>query len=90
MTNAIQMIRTILPVVTNAGASSIVTLAVAKVIPQNVGRLTKLFYALGGVGIGLVVGNAAEKAMIEAIDEVVENLHIKTEMKEEETNGEPA
>lgn len=90
MTNAIQMIRAILPVVTNAGASSIVTLAVAKVIPQNIGRVTKLFYALGGVGIGLVVGNAAEKAMLETIDETVEILHVQTEVKEEEANGEPA
>lgn len=86
MTNAIQMIRTILPVVTNAGASSIVTLAVAKVIPQNVGRLTKLFYALGGVGISLVVGNAAEKAMRETVDETIEALHIQTEVKEEEVD----
>lgn len=87
MTNAIQMIRTVLPAITNAGASSIVTLAVSAVIPKNIGRVTKLFYALGGVGIGLVVGNAAEKAMGEMIDEVVENLHIQAEEKKEEENA---
>lgn len=84
MINTIQVIRNVLPVITNAGASGIVTLAVGKLLPQNIGRVTKLFYALGGVGIGLVIGNAAEKAMGEMIDETIEVLHIQTEKKEED------
>lgn len=69
MNNYILIAKKVLPILTNIGATGIVSSAITKVIPENIGKITKLLYALGGVGIGIVVGNAAEKAMSDMIDE---------------------
>lgn len=71
MNKYILIAKNVIPLLTNVGATGIVSTAIVKIIPQNIGRITKLLYALGGVGIGLAVGNAAEKAMSETIDEAL-------------------
>ena len=72
MNKYILIAKNVIPMLTNVGATSVVSAAIAKVIPANVGKIAKALYILGGIGIGAAVGNAAEKAMSEMIDETLE------------------
>ena len=84
MNKYILIAKSVIPMLTNIGATGIVSAAIVKVIPQNIGRITKLIYALGGVGIGLAVGNTAEKAMSEMIEEALKYFDKSEEVKEVE------
>ena len=77
---------TILGTVSSLGAGSIASNAFAKFIPQNAGKIAKVGYFLGLVGLtgaaGEVAGNYVEKKtdeVVEAVKSIRENVKIATD-----------
>ena len=77
---------TILGTVSSMGAGSIASNAFAKFIPKNAGKIAKVGYFLGLVGLtgaaGEMAGNYVEKKtdeVVEAVKSIRENVKISTE-----------
>lgn len=81
--NMTDAIRAILPFLARLGGSGLTGVLAGRLISQNANKILKLVYTIGGVALGLAVGEVAEKTTLKTIDEFVEAFSMLEEKKKE-------